>query len=315
VSRSLERTIVDCIEHGNPLRPLLYPLSLLFQAGVILKNKAYDQGWLRAQKVSSQVISIGNLVAGGTGKTPFLMLLLKRVGRGTVLTRGYRTQDEPRMIVNHFPEIAMHIGKDRVKPALQAKGPIFLDDGMQYRKLHRDLEIVVLNGRDLFGKGYFLPRGFLRDSPLRLEKADYIVLNNCEAEAQFNEQVALIRKYSHAPVIGTRFLLKKSYKGQKVALFCGLGSPRNFFKAIEQAGGEIIETLILDDHVAPRREALQAFSLSAKEKGAEKLLCTEKDWVKLPSPLESPLDIECAYGEMEVIYGQNEFEALIRKIV
>ena len=310
MSASLERLVVDCIERETSLRYLLYPLSLCFRLGVYLKNYVYDKGWIRSKKVQGQVISIGNLVAGGTGKTPFLMLLLERIQKGTVLTRGYRTADEPRMIVRRFPKIAVHIGKNRVNAALRSKGPMFLDDGMQYRALHRDLEIVILNSRDLFGRGYFLPRGFLRDFPSRLKCADYIVLNHCQEEAQFHEQVAMIRQYSEAPVIGVRFKLRDSYNGQKVGLFCGIGNPRLFIEAVEQSGGEVVETMLLPDHVAPEREALESFRLLCKEKGVEKLLCTEKDWVKL----EDPTGIECAYGEMEVLYGKQNFEELIRKI-
>ncbi|MBP9841946.1 MAG: tetraacyldisaccharide 4'-kinase [Simkaniaceae bacterium] len=315
MSESLERIIVSCIERQTSLRYILYPLSLLFQAGVILRNKAYDRGWLSQKRIPNQVISIGNIVAGGTGKTPFLMLLLKAVAKGTVLTRGYRTADEPRMIVNRLPHIGVRIGKNRIKGAVGAEGPIFLDDGMQYRKLHRDIEIVVMNGEDLFGKGYFLPRGFLRDSPERLARADYIILNHVDRQAQFDELEKQIRRYSAAPIIGTSFVLRRCYEGQKVALFCGIGSPATFIKAVEKGGGQVVNTLILPDHVAPTKKELKEFSLVSKEKGAERLLCTEKDWVKLETPLESHLDIECAYGEMEVIYGESEFEALMRKIV
>lgn len=311
MSASLERAIVDCIEHEKPLRHFLYPLSLLFKWGVSLRHQAYDRKWLSQVKVPGKVVSIGNLVAGGTGKTPLLMLLLKRVEKGAVLTRGYRTFDEPQMLLNHFPHLTLHIGKDRVKAARKVEGLIFLDDGMQHRALHRDIEIVVLKGSDLFGKGYFLPRGFLRDSPERLQEADYIVVNHLEDEADFASKLKVIREYSEAPVIGTKMVLEKSYEGQKVGVFCGLGSPQMFIKSVEQAGGEIVDTFLLPDHVSPTKEALEAFRLSCQSKGAEKLLCTEKDWVKLAFRDH----VECAYGEMEVVYGKNEFEALIRDIL
>ncbi len=161
----------------------LAPLSFLWGFVSFLKNFFYDVGLFKSVQVDCPVVSVGNLVAGGTGKTPFVHFLGKRFAsrKTAVLSRGYGSDDEPKLLQRKLPFAKVYVGKDRVQLAKKAvqEGAelILLDDGFQYRKLHRDFDLVLLFGEDPFGKGHYLPRGFLRDSPKRLKQADLILVN------------------------------------------------------------------------------------------------------------------------------------------
>src|ERR1700722_19748278 len=176
----LEKYILDVIEEKKPdpiTRGLLSGFSYLFQAAVALRNWGYDRGLIRKTRAALPVVSIGNIAAGGTGKTPLIHLLASRLteGRGSsenavaILTRGYRGTlkgdplniseacsldvktfgDEPSWLCQKLPQTAIWVGKNRIKSAeLAAKTNariLLLDDGMQYRSLDRDVEIVLLD--------------------------------------------------------------------------------------------------------------------------------------------------------------------------
>ena len=207
----LQNYVQDIIEERRkaPLaKGVLLALSKFYRTGVSLRNHAYDQLWLKTFKSPLPVISVGNIVAGGTGKTPLIRLLLQELTPEcgvALLTRGYRSQieksgevvnlaaspstpemcgDEPFWLSSLFPKTAVWVGKNRVLSAQKAfeEGAecLLLDDGMQYRRLHRDIDIVVMDAQDLFGKNHYLPRGYLRDSRKRLFGADLIVVNHAD---------------------------------------------------------------------------------------------------------------------------------------
>ena len=162
----------------------LAPLSWLWGLVSFCRNTLYDRGWLSISRVERPVVSVGNLVAGGTGKTPLVHLIASRFAhrRVAILSRGYGPiPDEPLLLRRRLSAVKVYIGKNRVELAKQAieEGAqlLILDDGFQHRALHRDFDLVILSGADPFGKGHFLPRGFLRDSPRRLKDADAIFIS------------------------------------------------------------------------------------------------------------------------------------------
>jgi tetraacyldisaccharide 4'-kinase len=173
---------------------------------------------------------------------------------------------------------------------------------MQYRKLHRNIEIVVMDGEDLFGKGYFLPRGFLRDTPARLKKADLIVVNQAKNQERITQELA---KYTDAPVVFMRMKIDADLKGKRVGLFCAIGKPDKFMESVRHCGAEIIATFFKRDHDYFSAEELEAF---AKRSKADLLVCTEKDQVKLPSDLRLP--ILALEGELEFVSGKEHWDDL-----
>ncbi len=321
-----ETHILDVIE-GRKEAPLLKGvLSLLscpFRGGVFLRNWAYDKGVIPVVKLSCPVVSIGNITAGGTGKTPFIQLLAQELGKNkkvAILTRGYRSQvensivkieerdaqkfgDEPTLLKQKLPQASIWVGKERCKSgelaAKEGAQLILLDDGMQYRALHRDIEIVIVDGRDPLGKGAFLPKGLLRDFPERLKKADLIIASHINNEAEFNACRVQLLPYTQAPIAGIQYRFKNpDLQGKKVGAFCAIAKPERFFQMLKAAGGELVDCLVAPDHAAFPEKQLQAFAERCKALGTEFLVCTEKDQVKVNSSFSLPVKIL----EIEIVW-------------
>lgn len=234
------------------IKSLLLPLSWLYRIGVNCRNCLYEKGWMRRYVPPVPlVISIGNIVAGGTGKTPVTLLLAGAFyERFTVaiLSRGYRSKaekldmplllcegqgpsfpasycgDEPYLFAQRLPKAIVVVGGDRRKASfLAAKAGaqvILLDDGMQHRRLARDFDVVVVDVSDPFGQGYFLPRGFLRDEICSLARANLLILNHMSDHEQFASVKMQLEPYSSAPVVGTKgyVIAIRDLKGQEVSI-------------------------------------------------------------------------------------------------
>ncbi len=188
---------------------VLAPIAALYGAAVTVRAHCYSRGWLRPARAAVPVISIGNLVAGGTGKTPmvaFAARLLREVGlRPAVVSRGYLGRrpidplivsagsgpepgataalagDEPIMLARLLTGIPVVVARRRAEGASLAVSRlgarcIVLDDGFQHLALHRDLDVVLLDRRRPFDTGRLLPAGLLREAPVALRRSDAIVL-------------------------------------------------------------------------------------------------------------------------------------------
>ncbi|MCH9614778.1 MAG: Tetraacyldisaccharide 4'-kinase [Chlamydiia bacterium] len=311
---TLEIAAQRLIEGNSPLKGVLTFLSLFFRLGVNVKNLAYDSGALKPKKVNTRVISVGNIVAGGTGKTPFVMLLARKLRSVTILSRGYRTNDEPKLMAKKLPECEILVNKDRVKSATKAKNIAILDDGMQYRQLHRDLEIVLINSKNPFGHGHFLPRGYLRDTPKRLNVADLIVLNHIHTDEEFEAAKKQLSPYTSAPCIGTCYATENIFKGENVAVFCALGNPKGFIDTVKRSGANVQETLILPDHVAFTEKLIKNYLKKCQQKDIQTLVCSEKDAVKLPTRLLETYPIHVLKGELTITHGEEHLNTLLKEI-
>lgn len=306
---------------------LFYPLSLLWQSAVVIKNWLYDQRIFVSKKIDAPVVSIGNIVAGGTGKTPLAQLLAKEfaLNRVAILSRGSSLQgslaDEPKLLSQRCPLAKIYVGKDRFSSAQKAlkEGSelIFLDDGLQHRKLFRDFDLILLSAKDPFHNGKYLPSGYLRDQPKRIHEAAAIFVNPIQSEEELKawQKKFLIEK----PLIGVslqkvRLVPDLSIRGISIAYFCGIAHPSRFKEWILNEGGSILDEWILADHEAPSQAALQEFALHAQALGAKMLLCTEKDFVKLVSLEKITLPIVYPQMELKITAGLENWQNLVDKI-
>ncbi len=341
----LEGYILDVIEERKPaplIKGALSLFSYFFQGAVALRNWGYERGIIKSMRASLPVVSIGNIAAGGTGKTPLIHLLASQLAgdQVAILTRGYRGKikgdplniaeaceldvktfgDEPSWLCQKLPRTAVWVGKNRIKSAelaAQAKAQILLlDDGMQYRALARDVEIVILDGQDLFAKKAFLPRGLLRDHPKRLKDADLIVINHVYDQAHYQTCIKELASYTDASIAAMRYRFKDAdyLKGKSVGVFCALGRPERFLDALRRAGCNIVEDLLSVDHLPFGERQLQAFAQRCKAKGAELLVCTEKDGIKLASFSDFVLPIKSLGVEIEWTAGEDKWNACIKYI-
>jgi tetraacyldisaccharide 4'-kinase len=322
-------------------------MSSMYRCAVCLRNFAYDRGFFRSWKLSVPVISIGNITVGGTGKTPLVHLLVRTLQerlRLGVLTRGYRSGiersgtirqissgegplfsaeecgDEPFLLAQKT-KAQVWVGADRVESGrlaiLEGVDCLILDDGMQHRRIRRDVEIVVVDGSEPFSRGRFLPFGLLRDSPKVLKRADLIVATQIGDPDSYQRVQAALASYSTAPVIGTQIEVvhREKFPPRKVGVFCGIGHPARFLQTVRDLKSEIVDTFILRDHATLKREELEKFAKNCIALGAVALLCTEKDAVKLLPDLSLPLDVIPVGIELRVLFGKEHWERLVENIL
>lgn len=335
------------------LKGALRLLSWSYQIGVACRNWAFDRGWMRRYYPPVPVvISIGNIVAGGTGKTPVTLMMAQEFYTDfliAILSRGYRSQaenlpapvvlskgegpmhpaaycgDEPYLLSQNLPKAFVFVGKDRHKASnMAAKAGvhlILLDDGMQHRRLARDFEVVVMDAYDPFGQGFFLPRGFLRESLKSLSRANLIILNHVYDHERFLSMKKQIASYSSAPLIGTKMEVEQIWnadgtaietlKNKKVGIFCGIAHPEYFRHTVFNLGADIISHYSVPDHKSFNPEDLKKFAEKCKSQGAELIICTEKDWVKLEKAAIQSLPFGWIQMKLKIVEGSLEWSEFI----
>lgn len=287
------------------LRLVLAPLQLIYMLLSSTKNALYDGGLLTPRKVDVPVISVGNITVGGTGKTPLVIELARRAlaagKKVAVVTRGYGAaaddsgrSDEVRLIADRVPQAILVVSPDKVLGAREAvqQGAevIILDDGFQHRRLHRDLDIAVVDARAPYGNGFQLPLGGLRESPAGLGRADLAVLTHTDGLDGGELSAAIVRLRScrrdlpvvlaHHRPLGVRSVTAKTLDpltnlaGVDLFLFCGIASPDAFAQTAAGLGAEVKGLMGFGDH-----HAFTAADLAQvrAEASTAQLLCTEKD--------------------------------------
>ncbi|MEI6242113.1 MAG: tetraacyldisaccharide 4'-kinase [Chlamydiota bacterium] len=314
---------------------ILWLISQGWRLWVFVKNGLYNKKLLSSQKVGPFVISVGNIVLGGTGKTPFVDLLTKAFDPKeiAILSRGYKSLnenhhlfvdpsqflpsskemgDEPYLLAKKNSKTFFFIGKDRIFSAIEAEKRkrkiLILDDGFQYRKLVRDIDIVLLQGEAVFGNGYFVPRGMLRDSPSRLKNADVVVVNEGEKGLDREGIRKELRKYTECLILfvrpklcGFRDLSGNEVKIGKeipITLFCAIANPSRFVSLIKEEGYAVTKTFFRRDHETFSLQEMKDFYSQTKD---AYLVCTEKDAVKI-----SLCEIPILYAEMALSFVEGE---------
>lgn len=295
---------------------LLSPLSIPYGIAICLRNKLYDRHLLISHRLPCHVISVGNITVGGTGKTPTVIFLAKwfkmQNRRLCILSRGYGREsrgpvivsdghricssvhdsgDEPMLMARKLSGIPVVVDKNRVrggqliwdrfKPDL-----ILLDDGFQHRRLHRQIDILTVKASHPFGNGFLLPAGPLRESRTALKRADMIWINSSAADNRFTFSL-----YSGKPSILSHYMPDTNRSENTAKLtrqdninaltFCGLADPTSFIKTLTQAGYRVIKSIRFKDHYKYTRADIRKIEWEYKQSGADYIITTEKDWIKI----------------------------------
>lgn len=343
MNQTLEVAIMNMIRVGKGIY-ITEPVSLIYGFVVRIRNWLYDHRLLKQKRAALPVVSVGNLIMGGSGKTQVVILLAKALKNVAILSRGFRSKgekerkpilvkshtpfecgDEPRMMADKLPHANIIVNKNRHLSSIMAhelgSKIIILDDGMQHRKLFRDVEIVVIGGQNPLGLNYFFPRGFLRDDPKQVRRADLIVF---VGDPQSGEEKR-INGLTSAPCVFMDVCVKRIYllqdettlniNGAKIGIFCAIGNPGRFVTTVKEQGAEIVAKKHIPDHMPIGSAELGKFISLCKERGAKYILCTEKDRVKLPSnAYESEIPIGCVEVSLEIKKNGSEWEKMINKL-
>jgi len=278
-----------------------------------LRNFLYSSGLLKTHRANVPVISVGNITAGGTGKTPLVVWLCKLLQqkqiRCAILTRGYKTTknsklktqnylDEPTILAESCPDAKVIINPDRVAAAVEAVDRfgaevLIMDDGFQHRRLARDLDIVTIDATCPFGYNKILPAGLLREPLSALTRADAVVITRSdqtnEAElARLEEKLRevnpgmIIAKSIHKPICAKSPDGKEAgieqLRDKRIFAFCGIGNPGAFLETIKGLGARLVGSKIYDDHYRYTDSAIADIYKQAKSLEADLILTTQKDW-------------------------------------
>lgn len=306
----------------------LWALSVGYGAALRVHHIAYRLRIARRVRLPALVISIGNITLGGTGKTTTAIAVARwlsnRRKRVAVLSRGYRGSgehktvvvseglgplfgadvagDEPYLIARALAGVSVLVGKDRRRTgrlAVERLGAdvLVLDDGFQYQRLAKDIEIALVDALAPFGYDSLVPRGALREPPRSLARADAIWITHSDlvresdlrtlrARIEANAPYARLCETRHAPVRLTNLadgdeLPVAAARGRRVLALSSIGNPAAFERTLEQIGAVTVDHARFPDHHAYRPDEIRDL-LAARAGSAEMIVTTEKDAVRLP---------------------------------
>ena len=377
----MEAYLLSVVEGRRPgtwaafLRMFLGGLSRVFALIVQVRRWCYRHGILKHHTNGCQVVSVGNLTVGGTGKTPVVEILarsLEQSGRQVaILSRGYKKKkirrtfklrwhdlikgkdsdpplvvsdgqrilvepvysgDEPYMLATNLPNVAVIVGKNRVKSGLHAIkklkcDTLILDDGFQHLALKHRLDIVLVDRTNPFDNGRTLPRGLLREPIRNIKRAGFIFITKSSGDGatalktQLRElnPTAEISECRHCP----RYLRNMHdrqtkplsfLKGKRVLALSGIAVPRGFENILVQHGATVVDHKIFADHHRYSLQEIIDLQTLAQDLNVDALITTEKDAVRVPHLEHRHVPMYYLRVEIEMFSGQEQFHEWIRRI-
>ena len=379
-----ERYFLELIEGKRHTRGdrivlgFLFVASRFYRMAVQFRLWLYDKRFIRNHALGCQVVSIGNVSCGGTGKTPVVEVFAKSLNKQgrkvAILSRGYRSKeqrsffqklqgffstrkrevmpprvvsdgrdlllqsdaagDEPYMLASNLKDVAVLVDKDRVNSGLYAIeeygiDTLILDDGFQYLRLKAHVNIVLVDSTCPFSNHHVLPRGVLREPIKNLRRADYIFLTKSNGGNHLRHLKTFIRKHNrraeiieccHKPMHLERVFMRgaqqplSDLKNCKVAAISAIAKPESFEAFLKDYGADIVHTARYADHHRYTEQQILDFVNQAKAAGAEMIVTTEKDAVRIPRILREDINFYFLRVEIDILSGQENFDQCIRRI-
>ena len=308
------------------------------------RNRRFDQG-RGVSNCGRPVISVGNISLGGTGKTPMVRWIVEHLAtmehRPAIVTRGYGARpgqdaDEVMEYRDAIPELPIFVGGDRVA-VLQRELPncpevdcIVMDDGFQHRRLHRDLDLVLVSAHESLDRGAVVPAGRLRERPEGLARADAVIVTGSRTiDPTLSARIESLHgcppvawcghSWSGLTVIeagSTREVEIDWLHGRRVVVRLGIGSPETVRSQLRVLGAMVVSERPARDH-QPFTQAEAAFLSDVLD--ADAIVMTSKDWVKardvldldrLQVPVVVP-QLELRFLDGEAALGQMIHETLV----
>jgi tetraacyldisaccharide 4'-kinase len=329
---------------ASTLRGILRMAEIPYAWAVRFRNHRYDRRRTAVHHVNVPVISVGNLTLGGTGKTPLVKWLARRIqdlGASVALvSRGYgavagQQNDEALELAQALPNVPHIQNRDRVAGAglaIEKFNPdlLILDDGFQHRRLARDLDIVLLDALEAFGFDHVFPRGTLREPLSGLARADIVCLSRADAVSADARETIRYRVAQIAPAavwcelahVATRLINAanltepiEKVRGKRAAAFCAIGNPAGFRHTLSTIGCELVAWREFPDHHVFSPAELTSLSDAARNADAELIVCTQKDLVKSPHENLGNTPLRAVTIEMQFLTGQQAFEEMLERVV
>jgi tetraacyldisaccharide 4'-kinase len=255
------------------------------------------------------------------------------VSDGQSLLLDSRTAgDEPFMLANNLRGVLVLVDRDRIKAGLYAiehfgADTLLLDDGFQYIRMRRGIEVALIDRQAPFGNEYLLPRGTLRESPRNLKRATHIFLTKCTG-GDNSELVARIRKYNrtadiiectHRPKHLRNIVTGETHpleflQDLVIGSLCGIAMPESFVNALRSLGARVEVSKTYTDHHRYNSREIETFIRQCARRGVSAILTTEKDAVRIPRILDPEVPIYYLRVEIEILAGQESWERFVERL-
>ncbi|PWT93704.1 MAG: tetraacyldisaccharide 4'-kinase [Acidobacteria bacterium] len=307
---------------------------MLIKSWVKIKNLLYDGRYLKPVHSNAFVVSVGNITWGGTGKTSLIQrmgsYLLECGYRLAIVSRGYGRKssglrvvsdgkriledwenagEEAYLLAKQLPGVMIVVAERRAIAFeyLEQWNPqvILLDDAFQHRRVARDLDLVVVDASEDLTQQRMIPFGKLREPIQSLSRADAIVLTHVQHSNRSTEQ--WIRKNIVTPVFRADYVSLQKWAGKNIAAFCAIGRPEHFFKMLEETGARVVLSQRFRDHHHYTEEEIRDLEAGARHAGADALVTTAKDAVKIPAGI-TQLPVIVAGVELQLENADAFFE-------
>jgi tetraacyldisaccharide 4'-kinase len=335
------------------LKILLWPFTVLYNLVTKVRNYLYDIGHKPSFQFETVVICVGNLNVGGSGKTPMIEYLVRLLGDKyslAILSRGYGRKtkgirlaseqddafslgDEPYQYYRKFgKKVTVCVGEERALaiPTILNERPetqvILLDDAFQHRTVVPQFSILLTEFSKPFYKDFLMPFGRLRESRNGAKRADAIIVTKCQPSIPNEEMVSKVQHYAgDKPVFFSGLVHKKAESfvqgnviGKKVILVSGIANSAKLEEFVS-SNYELVQHFKFGDHHPYSQSDIEKIEAAAKAQGAESILTTEKDMVKLISEkLRSYLNERIwFYMPVETVFVNrgSEFDEMVLAVV
>ncbi|CAM4411452.1 tetraacyldisaccharide 4'-kinase [Flavobacterium terrigena] len=328
------------------LRKILFPIAFIYWLVTFIRNWLYDINFFKSKSYNLPIIAIGNLSAGGTGKTPhteYLIRLLKDSHKVAVLSRGYKRStkgfvlaneavsagelgDESYQIHTKFPDVSVAVCEDRqtgIENLISNINPdvILLDDAFQHRKVNAQYYILLTAYDDLFSDDYILPFGNLRESAIGKKRANLVIVTKCPATLSEQEQAKVKQKLK---VKGSVFFTSIDYDtevfgadnsmnvseiiAKEKVIVAGIAKPKYFVDYLNSGNDKV---MIYSDHHNFSEQEISELNSLAQDKI---IVTTEKDFVRLNGKIKTK---KLFYLPIKVKFlnSENEFQSILTKAI
>ena len=331
----------------------LYLPACLYSIIVRIRARLYQCGMLKTRRLPCKVISIGNLAAGGTGKTPFTIYLcglLKDKGfKPAVVIRGYKgasegstcvvsdgknilmspfdAGDEAVLLSRSLTGVPVVMGSNRYEAGILAvdrfgADVVVLDDGYQHLALQRDLNILLMDAAHPFGNGHTLPLGYLREPGSAAGRADIIVLTRCEGvdlktpglPTGVPVAMAAYRQSSIYDIYNNNVVAPGELTGKCIMPVAAVADPASFSLIMNGLNAKILKGKFYPDHHSYSHSDLTEIEAEATRDGADFILVTEKDAVKLTTLRPSKLPILAVAIQIQIVAGNDLLDNLVNNL-